>query len=163
MTDFSYALSLGSNLGDRADNLHRAVQSLDSIAKKIRMSRIYETAPMYVAEQPMFLNMAVTLVSCCEPELFLQKLKALEQDLGRIAEIRHGPRLVDMDIILCGDMMLESAVLTVPHSGFRERDFVLRPLAEIAADWIDPKTGQSVAELAKMVRSDTVQLYEKTS
>ena len=161
MNSFSYALSLGSNLGDRAQNLRRAVKGLEEIASKVCISPIYETAPMYVADQPMFLNMAVTLVSCHDPESFLPELKSLEQSLGRVTGIRHGPRLVDMDIILCGDVVLESEALSVPHLAFRERDFVLRPLLDIAADWIDPKTLQSVAELAEMVQSDTVQLYEE--
>lgn len=161
MTNFAYALSLGSNLGNRAQNLRRAVEELENIAEKICISPVYETAPMYVADQPMFLNMAVTLVSCDDPESFLPKLKSLEQSLGRVAGIRHGPRLVDMDIILCGDVILDSEVLTVPHIGFRERDFVLRPLLDIAADWVDPKTLQSVAELASLVESDTVQVYKE--
>ena len=160
MTDFSYALSLGSNLGDRADHLHCAVKGLEKIATKIRISRIYETAPMYVTDQPMFLNMAVTLVSHSAPEAFLQKLKMLEQELGRVEGVRHGPRVVDMDIILCGDTVIETTGLSVPHQSFRERDFVLRPLAEIAADWIDPVSGQSIAALAKKIQSDTVQPYQ---
>ena len=160
VTSFSYALSLGSNLGDRAGYLYRAVQELEKLADKVCISPIYETAPMYITDQPMFLNMAVTLVSGDEPERFLQKLKSLEQSLGRITEIRQGPRVVDIDIILCDDIMMDTDDLTVPHLGFRERDFVLRPLAEIASDWIDPETGKSVVELARMVRSNTVRLYQ---
>lgn len=160
MNEFAYALSLGSNLGDRVGYLHRAARALEKVSHKICFSRIYETAPMYVTDQPVFLNMAATLVCCDVPQDFLPKLKNLEQELGRVAEIRHGPRVVDIDIILCGDMIIKDDGLTVPHQAFRERDFVLRPLAEIAPDWIDPQTGASVANLASRVRSDTVYLYQ---
>ncbi|NQY82434.1 MAG: 2-amino-4-hydroxy-6-hydroxymethyldihydropteridine diphosphokinase [Alphaproteobacteria bacterium] len=159
MTELAYALSLGSNLGNRAENLWQAVQSLEEFGHHIHTSRIYKTAPMYISEQPMFLNMALTFVSFHAPLSLLRCLKTLEQQLGRPEGIRHGPRVVDIDIILCADLMINIEGLTVPHQFFYERDFVLRPLAEIAGDWIDPRSGASIAELGAMMRSDEVQLY----
>jgi 2-amino-4-hydroxy-6-hydroxymethyldihydropteridine diphosphokinase len=142
-------LALGSNLGDRASNLRRA---LDSLAPDIRVeavSRCYETEPAYVVDQPRFYNLACRARTELGPLHVLRRLKGLEAQLGRAAGERYGPRLVDMDLLLYGDTLLATDELTVPHPRLAERAFVLVPLAEVGGDAVVPGLGQTVRQLCQ--------------
>jgi 2-amino-4-hydroxy-6-hydroxymethyldihydropteridine diphosphokinase len=136
-------LSLGSNIGDRESNLRRAFQALSEFCRDLRMSRIYQTVPLYVADQPPFLNAAVEGVTDLEPEELLSRIHEIEAGLGRDRrrERRMGPRAVDIDVLLYGNLVLDSTNLTIPHTRMRERAFVLVPLLELAPGLKDPRTG----------------------
>ena len=162
MTSFRYGLALGSNLGDRFESLRRACGLLADVGDGLRLSRVYETVPQYVPDQPDFLNMAVTMTCSVEPLELLPMMQEIERRLGRVPTRRQGPRVLDIDLVLCDSIQLVTDVLRIPHPAFRERDFVLRPLAEIAADWIDPVTGKTVEDLAAMPGStDGVIVYDQ--
>ena len=141
------AVALGSNLGDRARHLHDAVAALTASIHNLRVSSFYETEPVGVGEQPLFLNAVVVGETDLAARALLDELLEIERRFGRERPYPGAARTLDLDLILYGDRVIEDAGLTVPHPRFRERAFVLRPLAEIAADWVDPVTGRTVAEL----------------
>jgi 2-amino-4-hydroxy-6-hydroxymethyldihydropteridine diphosphokinase len=141
-------LSLGSNMGDRAAMLRRALESLPGIGVEvIRTSSVYETEPMELREQNWFLN----LVAECRTDLFplqlLRRLKKIELALGRRRTVPKGPRSIDIDIILYGRIVMSTPALDIPHPRFRDRRFVLAPLAELAPDLRDPVTKRTIADL----------------
>jgi 2-amino-4-hydroxy-6-hydroxymethyldihydropteridine diphosphokinase len=142
------ALALGSNLGDREAHLRGALQALAPVFPHLSVSSFYETDPVDVpAAQPMFLNAAATGESELSARAVLDALLAVERQFGRERPYTHAPRTIDLDLILYGDSVIDTPGLMVPHPRFRERRFVLQPLAEIAADWVDPVTGKTIREL----------------
>jgi 2-amino-4-hydroxy-6-hydroxymethyldihydropteridine diphosphokinase len=110
-------------------------------------SRWYRSAPVG-PPQPDYVNGCALLVVALEPDALLERLLATERRFGRVRGERWGPRRLDLDLLLVEDQRLDTPRLTLPHPRLRERAFVLVPLAEIAPGWIDPVSGQSVAELA---------------
>ena len=145
------ALSLGSNLGDRAENLRRGLQAIDTV-EEVRLeawSHCYETEPVGPPGQPSFLNVAATVVTHLKPEAFLAAMLGIELDNGRVRKKRWEPRALDIDIILWGDAVIDLPDLYVPHREFRKRAFVLTPLADIAPEMTDPVSGMTIAELAE--------------
>ena len=146
------AVALGSNLGDREAHLRGALEALAPAFSKLRVSLFYETDPVDVpGSQPMFLNAAATGESDLTARGVLDALLSVEQQLGRERPYVGAPRTIDLDLILYGDSVINAPGLTVPHPRFRERRFVLEPLAEIAADWVDPVTGKTIRELLALL------------
>ncbi|OJX76792.1 2-amino-4-hydroxy-6-hydroxymethyldihydropteridine diphosphokinase [Magnetospirillum sp. 64-120] len=143
----SVFLGLGTNLGDRAGNLRMAVKALTGLGDVTSISRVYETAPLYVLDQPAFLNMAVRLETRLAPLDLLESLKDLEEELGRVASRRYGPRQIDLDILIYDGVVLETERLSIPHPRLAERRFALAPLADIAAQVVHPVTGATIAQL----------------
>jgi len=142
------AIALGSNLGDREAHLRRAIDALVPAFSNLRVSSLYETDPVDVpGSQPMFLNAAATGESDLSARGVLDALLSVEQQLGRERPYAGAPRTIDLDLILYGGSVINAPGLAVPHPRFRERRFVLEPLAEIAPDWIDPVTGKTIREL----------------
>jgi 2-amino-4-hydroxy-6-hydroxymethyldihydropteridine diphosphokinase len=127
-------LGLGANLGDRAAALGAALDLLGASGQVTvcAVSSLYETAPMYVTDQPSFLNAVARVETSLAPEALLDLLKQVEVTRGRVARYRYGPREVDLDILLYDDLVLDTPQLTIPHKGLAERAFVLAPLAELA-------------------------------
>lgn len=140
-------IALGSNLGDRAANLRRAIRELSRFVSVQRESRAHRTAPVYMTRQPDFLNMAIVGETRLPPRALLKALKRIEYRLGRRPALRYGPRPVDLDIIYYGRQILRLPDLIIPHSRLAERRFVLEPVAEIAPDWRHPATGLTAKEL----------------
>ena len=147
------AIALGSNLGDRERYLQDAVHALGAVVGHLRVSSFHDTAPVGVEPQPRFLNAAVTGETYLAPRALLTQLLEIEQRFGRERPHPGAARTVDLDLILYGDAVVDEPGLVVPHPRFRERAFVLAPLAQIAADWQDPVTGKTVAELLATVSS----------
>lgn len=145
-------VALGSNLGDSLRTLEGALRTLDGVPgmRLLAHSSWWRTAPVG-PPQPDFLNGCALLEVSLSPEALLERLQATEQRYGRVRRERWGPRTLDLDLIFYGGLCLESARLQVPHPRFRERAFVLLPLAELAPEWIDPLTGRTVADLAREV------------
>ena len=142
-------IALGSNLGEREQNLAAAVRAVGSLGKVLAVSSSIDTAPVGYLDQPRFLNGALLLRTSLPAVVLLESLLTIERDMGRDrANVpAKGPRLIDLDLIFYGDLVLETKELTLPHPAMQEREFVLAPLAEIAPRWVHPVLGASVAEL----------------
>jgi 2-amino-4-hydroxy-6-hydroxymethyldihydropteridine diphosphokinase len=144
------AIALGSNLGDREGHLRSAIAALQPSISNLHVSTFHDTTPVGVGPQPRFLNATAVGETSLAARALLDTLLAVERDLGRERPFPGAPRTVDLDLILYGDAVIDEAPsLIVPHPRFRERRFVLEPLAEIAPDWRDPVTGQTVEELLR--------------
>ena len=153
-------LGLGSNLGDRAATLAAALQKLDSPELRLmRASGLYETEPMGLREQPWFLNQVAEFQTTLFPRQLLQRTKKIENELGRKRGVRNGPRTLDIDILLFGSTIVRSEELEIPHPRFRERRFVLAPLAELNPDLRDPVSGQQVKALLAGLAGQTIRRW----
>ena len=146
------AIALGSNLGDRSAHLAWAVGRLSGPLCDVAVSSWHDTEPVGVGEQPRFLNGALVGHTALSAHALLALLLAFEAEAGRVRPHPGAARTLDLDLILYGAAVLDEPGLVVPHPRFRERAFVLDPLSEIAADWVDPVTGQTVGELAAALR-----------
>lgn len=142
------AIAAGSNVGDRRGHLDWAFGWLAGHLMGLRRSSIIETDPVDVpGRQPPYLNAALTAHTSLEPAELLALLLDVERARGRVRPSPRAPRTLDLDLILYGDLMLDTPMLVVPHPRFRQRRFVLEPLAEIAPEWTDPVTGKTVRQL----------------
>lgn len=126
-------LGLGSNLGDREGNLRRALESLSAAGdvEIIRVSSVYETAPVGMTEQPDFLNLVAGVRTALDPHALLRRCLEVEDALGRVREERWGPRLIDVDVLLYEDEVVDTQELVLPHPEMLRRAFVLAPLLEL--------------------------------
>lgn len=140
-------LSLGSNLGDRAASLNAAIKSLGRFGEVLKVSSFYETEPVEFTAQPWFLNCVVELDTEKTPQQLMAAILEIEQQMGRKRTQKKGPRSIDIDILLFGDLTVESKGLTIPHPAMHERRFVLEPLAEIAPDVRLPALHRTIREL----------------
>ncbi|MFN3285687.1 MAG: 2-amino-4-hydroxy-6-hydroxymethyldihydropteridine diphosphokinase [bacterium] len=149
-------LSLGSNVGDRRANLVAALRLLDAEGVRlVRQSSWYETDPVGYTEQPPFLNLVVEVRTALDPLALLRCAQRVEAALGRVREVRWGPRTVDVDLVLYGQRVIRTGELVVPHPRLRERAFVLVPLCEVAPDLVLPD-GTPVATLLPAVADQRV-------
>jgi 2-amino-4-hydroxy-6-hydroxymethyldihydropteridine diphosphokinase len=127
-------LGLGSNQGDRAANLWEATRQLGELHSCAieQVSRLYETAPVGPQDQPWYLNAALRIETGLSPHELLQAAQGIERSMGRIHGERWGPRIIDIDVLLFGEMRIASAELTIPHPELWKRRFALVPLADVA-------------------------------
>ena len=165
-------LGLGSNLGQREENLVEAIRllganrvhtalpsaspeaapaaNIDDI-QTLRVSSIYETAPWGYDDQPDFLNCVLQARSSLPPVRLLERVKSVEEEMGRQPSVRYGPRPIDVDILLYDDIIVDFPNLQIPHPRLHQRAFVLIPLAELQRDLVHPVLHTTISELASQV------------
>jgi len=145
-------VGIGSNLGDREATLRQAVELLaaEEGVEVVAVSELRETEPVGPVEQGPFLNGAVRLATELPPRELLERLLAIEQRLGRVRKERFGPRTIDLDLLVYGELVIDEPGLTIPHPRLHERRFALDPLADLAPDLVIPGGGSVSALLAKL-------------
>ncbi len=158
------AIALGSNLGDSLTTLEAALEHLTQTpgVTLVQVSPWYQTRPLGPA-QPNYLNGCALLEVSLSPQEMLVTLWAIETQFGRVRQQRWGPRTLDLDLLLYGDLVLETADLTIPHPRMAERAFVLVPLAAIAPDLMDPRSGRTISQLLDQVDKTGVALFTPAS
>lgn len=142
-------LGLGSNVGNRQKNLEEAIKILSQYIEITKKSKIYETKPVGVENQPDFLNMAIMGDTELDHLTLFKFIKDTEKKVGRIERYRWGPREIDIDILFFNDLIYESNFLQIPHPRLHERDFVLKPLMDLEPKFIHPVFKKSIEELYK--------------
>jgi 2-amino-4-hydroxy-6-hydroxymethyldihydropteridine diphosphokinase len=147
------AIAVGSNLasefGNRESNLLEALRRLAILDDVKAVSSFYDTEPVGYTDQPRFLNGAVVLETSLTPVELMGALLAVEHEMGRERVIAKGPRVIDLDLLLYGDRVMNTAELTLPHPAMQERRFVLEPLNEIAGEWVHPTLRITVSEMLR--------------
>lgn len=146
-------------MGDRRVNLRDALARLRQIVEVEALSSIYETDPVGYADQPRFWNMVARVSTQLSAQELLAALTGIEQAMGRLRSFRNAPRIIDLDILLYGDLVLNEPGLHLPHPRMTGRAFVLRPLAELAPALRDPQTGalyRDLLERGKFERAEAV-------
>ncbi|HWR38860.1 MAG TPA: 2-amino-4-hydroxy-6-hydroxymethyldihydropteridine diphosphokinase [Patescibacteria group bacterium] len=154
-------LGLGSNLGDRAENIRRAVALL-SEQKEIAVEKVaslYETEPVGYVDQAPFLNTVVEIKTTLSPRELLERCLQVELQMGRVREVRWGPRNIDIDLLIYNDVVWEDAELILPHPRLQDRRFVLVPLQELAADEIVCQGARAAELLARTPDTSQVVKY----
>ncbi len=147
------ALALGSNMGDRLGNLRQAAHLLEN--QQIRVttrSDVFETTPVGFENQKRFLNACILVQTDLSPLELLSETQRVETLMGRIRDVRWGPRTIDLDILLFDEMVVHEEALVIPHPRMTERAFVLVPLAQICPGWMYPGTGETIGALSERIR-----------
>ena len=160
-------LSLGSNVGDREAHLRDAIARLESVGHVTAVSPFYETEPVEFTQQPWFLNCAVAFETTRMPKQLMTALLRIERQMGRRRGQKKGPgtkgpRKIDIDILLFGDIVMNSAELTIPHPAMHERRFVLEPLAEIASEARHPVFKKTIRQMRDTLpKGQALRKYEQ--
>jgi len=147
MENVNVHLLLGTNLGDRAENLAKCRQGIGEVARIVATSKIYLTEAWGMKDQPDFYNQAIEVASDLSAIDLLQKLQDLEFEIGRVRNVRWESRIIDIDILYYGDHVCNSDDLKLPHPLLAKRNFALVPLLEIAPLKVDPVSGKTIEEL----------------
>jgi 2-amino-4-hydroxy-6-hydroxymethyldihydropteridine diphosphokinase len=140
-------LSLGSNIGDRAAQLHTAEKRIASAGRLIKISSFYETEPVEFGDQPWFLNCALALEPLQSPQELMSQILRIEEEMGRRRIQKKGPRSIDIDILLFDDEVMQRTQLIIPHPAMHQRRFVLEPMSEIAPNVLHPVLKKTMREL----------------
>ncbi len=153
-------IALGTNMGDRLENLDQAIAALPPEVQPIQVSSVYETPPWGFQDQPAFLNAVLKGETRLKPGPLLRYLKETEVRLGRKPSFQNGPRLIDLDVLFYNDRIVELPGLSIPHPRLHERAFVLVPLADLAPDLVHPRLLHTVREMLQAVDQSGVRLYD---
>jgi 2-amino-4-hydroxy-6-hydroxymethyldihydropteridine diphosphokinase len=149
-------LGLGSNMGDREAMLKSALDELETPGLRLlRVSSLYETEPIGLREQRWFLNLVAEFETELFPKQLLHRMQKIEMRLGRKRTVENGPRMIDIDILLYGNLAIKTEELEIPHPRYRERRFTLAPLAELNPGLRDPGTGETMAEMLAALTGQT--------
>lgn len=148
-------IGIGTNMGDRALNIKNATNALKHLPETtvLAVSNIYETEPWGLKEQPKFLNGVIKVSTSLSPNALLGALLGIEAAMGRVREVKNGPRVLDLDLLIYDNVNLSSAELTLPHPYIMEREFVLKPLTELTSD-------EKYITALNNLKQGTVWLYE---
>ncbi|HIJ59764.1 MAG TPA: 2-amino-4-hydroxy-6-hydroxymethyldihydropteridine diphosphokinase [Nitrospirae bacterium] len=142
------ALSIGSNLGKREENINKAIKMLSERGVIVQeVSSFYETEPWGYKDQPAFINIAVKAKTSLSPQKLLDVVKSIELKLGREKNFKWGPRLIDIDIIFYNDLIIDNDEIKIPHPLMQEREFVLKPLVEIMPHMVHPLFQRNIETL----------------
>ena len=143
-------------MGDKFANLKKAIEELEKMqgTKVLKLSSLYKTEPVGGAEQDWFVNAAAEIETSLTPRELLNKLLYIEKNLGRVRDVKWGPRVIDLDILLYDDLVMDEEGLSIPHPYLHKRGFVLVPLAEIAPKVIHPKLKKSMSELMRGIHDN---------
>lgn len=146
-------IGLGSNLGNKLENLKLALEQISSLPKTrfLRQSSVYETLPWGYENQPKFLNLVCVVETSLTPHKLLEELKRIEKELGRRPSFRYGPRPIDLDILIWESKVIKTSELTVPHPKLHLREFVLQPLSELDPNLVHPILKKRVGELLEIL------------
>lgn len=147
-------LSLGSNMGDKRENLLEAIKRVGELenTEVVKSSTILETEPFGYIEQDNFLNACLEVKTLLTPQEFLSSILKIELDMGRVREIKWGPRVIDIDILFYDAEIIQEDNLAVPHPWICEREFVLEPLSEIAPNYVHPLERKTIMMLARKLK-----------
>ena len=142
-------IALGTNLGDREENIRKAIQKIGKLPKTaiIKSSSIINTKPVGITNQPDFLNCVVQIKTILDPEKLLLELLKIEREMGRIRKQKWGPRIIDMDILFFNNEIINTQDLTVPHPEILKRKFILNSMNEIAPQFLHPIEKKIIKEL----------------
>ena len=142
-------IGLGTNIGNKEENLKNTIDEIKKVAEVLVCSAIYETEPIGLANQPLFYNQVLEIHTLLNPEALLVALKDIEKRLGRVPTVRNGPRSIDADILYYNNVIMKTESLSIPHLRATERAFVLVPLHDIAAEFIDSVKKKTIHELVE--------------
>ena len=146
---------VGSNVGDRLENIREAIRRLSARMKILRESSVYETSPLEITDQPDFLNAVLEAETDLSWAETLSVIKKIEADMGREKTIRFGPRNIDIDILFYDDVVMDTPGLTIPHPRMHTRAFVLEPLSEIVPEYVHPLLKKTVAQIYSGLHDET--------
>jgi len=154
-------LQLGSNVGDRSNNLLQALTFIsEKIGEVVKVSKLYESSPWRVDNQRDFLNQVIYIRSKLDPFEVLNIALEIEREMGRVRVEKWGERKIDIDILFFNDEIIETDSLCIPHQYISKRNFVLKPMCEIASEFIHPKFNKSIVQLLEeCLDEDKVELY----
>jgi len=155
-------ISIGSNLGDKKANCEQALAAIEKkgIASVLMVSRFYRTEPVDYTDQAWFVNAAACIETKLSPETLLSELKQTEKELGTITKnVRFGPRIIDIDILLYDSLVMDSKELVIPHERMHERVFVLKPLCDLDSELIHPVLNRPVSELLQDVDDEHQDIF----
>ena len=154
-------LQLGSNIGDRLDNLDQSIKIItERIGNVLEKSSVYESTPWGVENQRNFLNQVIFVKSNFDPYTILDLVLQIEKDMGRIRIEKWGKRIIDIDILFIDDLIIESENLCIPHEFIAKRKFVLQPMCEIAPGFIHPKLNKTISQLLEeCIDEEKVNVY----
>ena len=160
-------LSIGSNLGEKYDNCIRAKEMVDGLhnTRVLAVSNFYRTEPVDFLDQAWFVNGALKIETSLDPVTLMGELKRIEGLMGQgEKEVRFGPRIIDLDIVLYGKEVIQTENLVIPHMRMHKRCFVLKPLCDIGAFVVHPTSGKTVEQLLNQIKNDPgqeVEVYTK--